>query len=102
MTIALSESRGRKIDPDSPQSSPLQIAPVVTWLASEAGRDVTGQIIHVARGQVAIMQQPALIAAYECDDFWDLEALDTAIPALVEARRVHDEQVAKAAEPRRL
>ena len=74
----------------------------MAWLASPAAAEVTGEILHVARGDVAIMQQPAILAAYHSEDFWKLDELDRVIPALVETRKVQIESLAKEAEPRRL
>lgn len=102
MTIALSEGRGRKVDPSSPTQGPQQIAPVVTWLASPAARDVNGQIIHISQGTVGIMQQPAIIRSFHSDALWTLEELDRAIPALMEAKRSHDERAKKEGEPQTL
>ena len=102
MTISLMEGAGRDVDPSDPLQGPQQVAPVVTWLASEAAQDVTSEIIHVMRGNVAIMQQPALIRAFETDHLWRLDELDQVIPALVKARRRHDERAETEAQPERL
>ena len=99
MTIDLMRGSGRDVDPEDPTQGPQQIAPVVTWLASPAAQEVTSQIIHIAQGTVGIMQQPALIRSFESDRLWSLEELDSVIPALVEARRAHDERAAKEAIP---
>jgi hypothetical protein len=72
---------------------------VCTWLASEAGQELTGQIIHVMRGTVAIMQQPALIRAFKTEHLWTQDDLDRVMPALLAARREHDARAAKEAEP---
>jgi NAD(P)-dependent dehydrogenase (short-subunit alcohol dehydrogenase family) len=104
LTIPLQEGRGEQVDPDDPTRSPAQIAPVCTWLASEAAQEVTGQIINVMRGTVGIMQQPAVIRSYENggDHLWTLDELDRAMPALMEAKRAHDEAVTEAGQPERL
>ena len=99
MTIPLMEGSGRQIDPDDPLQGPQQIAPVVTWLASPAGQEITGQIFHVMQGTVGIMQQPAIIRSFESDHLWTLDDLDRVIPALAEARRAHDERVKEAGKP---
>src|SRR4051794_14224097 len=54
MTIPLAEARGETVDATQFKRGPQQIAPVVTWLASEAAKDLNAQIIHVSRGSVAI------------------------------------------------
>jgi len=99
LTIPLMEGRGAQVDAENPLVGPQQIAPVVTWLASSKAQDMTAQIIHVMRGQVAIMQQPALIRAFQTDHLWSQDDLDSVMPALLEAKRAHDERAAKEAKP---
>ncbi|MBW2698899.1 MAG: SDR family oxidoreductase [Deltaproteobacteria bacterium] len=99
MTIPLIEGRGLAVDTSDPTRGPQQIAPVVTWLASPAGKAVNGEIIHVSRCTVAIMQQPTLIRTFKSDELWTLDQLDGVIPSLLEAKRVCDERAAKEATP---
>lgn len=99
MTIALREARGVHVDVDAPDQSPKQIAEVVTWLASSASDEVNAQIIDVMQGWVGIMQQPAVIKSFTVDGMWTLNDLDKAIPALVEAKREHDEAVKQKGAP---
>ncbi len=98
MTIDLMQGAGREVDPKDPLQGPQQIAPVVAWLASPAAQEVTGEIIHVMRGIVAIMQQPALIRSFKNDHLWTLDELDSVIPALVSAKQAHDARAKKEAE----
>ena len=72
---------------------------VVVVEDAAAGQELTGQIIHVMRGTVAIMQQPALIRAFSTDHLWTQDDLDRVMPALLAARRAHDARVAKESEP---
>lgn len=102
MTLDIYETRGMKVDPEDPRHGPQQIAPVVSWLASEQANGITGQIIHVARGQVAIMQQPAIIKAFETDHIWTQDELDNIMPKLVDAKKEHDANVAKGSSPERI
>lgn len=99
MTIHLREARGEKVNVDDPTQGPQQVAPVVTWLASEAGQGITGQIIDVMQGWVGIMQQPAVIRSFQSDKLWTLEALDKVMPQLIEAKKKHDESVKEAGAP---
>jgi NAD(P)-dependent dehydrogenase (short-subunit alcohol dehydrogenase family) len=99
MTIPLMEGRGAKVDADNPLVGPQQIAPIVTWLASPQSQELTSQIIHVSRGQVAIMQQPALIRAFKTEHLWSQEDLDRVIPALFDAKKAADARAKKEAEP---
>ena len=98
MTIDLMQGAGREVNPEDPLQGPQQVAPVVTWLASPAAQEVTGQIIHVMRGTVGIMQQPAIIRSFRSDHLWTLDELDQAIPTLVAAKQAHDERAAKEGE----
>jgi NAD(P)-dependent dehydrogenase (short-subunit alcohol dehydrogenase family) len=99
LTIDLLRGSGREVDPEDPLQGPQQVAPVVTWLASPAGQSVSGQILHVMNGTLGIMQQPALIRSFRADQLWTQDDLDSAIPALVEARRAHDARARKESEP---
>ena len=99
MTIPLMEGRGVKPNLEDPLVGPKQIAPVVTWLATPQAQELTSQIIHVSRGQVAIMQQPALIRAFKTEHLWTQDDLDRVIPALLDARKAHDARAKKEAEP---
>jgi len=99
MTIALMQGRGAEVDPENPLTGPQQIAPVVSWLCSPAAQECTGQIIHVMRGQVAIMQQPALIRDFKTDHLWTQDDLDRVMPALLSAKKAHDARAKKEAEP---
>jgi NAD(P)-dependent dehydrogenase (short-subunit alcohol dehydrogenase family) len=86
LTIPLMEGR----EPDvatNPARSPAQIAPVVTWLCSEKGQSFTSQIVHVMGGEVAIMQQPAVIRAFtKGGSLFSQDDLDTVMPRLLAAR----------------
>jgi len=99
MTIPLMEGRGVKPNLEDPLVGPQQIAPVVTWLATPQAQELTSQIIHVSRGHVAIMQQPALIRAFKTEHLWTQDDLDRVIPALLDARKAHDARAKKEAEP---
>ncbi len=99
MTIPLREGRGAPVDTDDPTQGPQQIAPVVSWLCSPAAQEVTAQIVNVMRGEVGIMQQPAIIRSFKRDALWTQEDLDQVMPALVEAKQQHDARVQKDAEP---
>jgi NAD(P)-dependent dehydrogenase (short-subunit alcohol dehydrogenase family) len=99
MTIHLMEARGVSVDLDDPRQSPKQVAPVVTWLASDASDGITGEIIDIRHGLVSIMQQPKLIRSFDCGGLWSLEDLDKVMPQLMEAKKAHDEKVDAAAVP---
>ncbi len=102
MTIPLAEGRGQTVDPSDPTRGPQQIAPVVAWLASSGAQDVTGQIIHVSRGIVGIMQQPAIIRSFKSDSLWTFDELDRVMPGLLDAKREHDARAKKEGEPEKV
>jgi len=99
LTIPLMEGRGQPESAEDPSRSPAQIAPVVTWLASAAGRHFTGQILNVMRGTVGIMQQPAVIRSFRSERLWTLGELDCVMPELLDAKRGNDERTRKEGEP---
>jgi NAD(P)-dependent dehydrogenase (short-subunit alcohol dehydrogenase family) len=99
MTIPLSEARGQTVDASDWKRGPQQIAPVVAWLASESAKDLTAQIIHVSRGSVGIMQQPAIIKSFKSDGLWTQSQLDGVIPKLLEAKQANDARAQEGAKP---
>ncbi len=99
LTAALREARGIKLDPNDPAQSAAQIAPVVTWLASEEGQGFTAQIIDIMQGWVGIMQQPAVIRSFRSGRMWSLADLDRVMPRLLEAKQQHDAEVKAKGQP---
>ncbi len=99
MTIPLAEGRGEKVDTSDWKRGPQQIAPVVAWLASEGAKDFSAQIIHVSRGAVAIMQQPAIIRSFKGAELWSQSKLDAVMPKLLEAKKENDARAQAAAAP---
>ncbi|RIL03044.1 MAG: short-chain dehydrogenase [Proteobacteria bacterium] len=92
LTLPLMEGRGEAVQDDDWTRSPAQIAPVVTWLASDAARDWTAQIVNVMRGTIGIMQQPAIIRSFTSDHLWTAGDLDSVMPKLLDAKQRHDER----------
>ncbi len=99
LTIDLMKAAGREVDENDWKQGPQQIAPVIAWLSSDEANEITNQIFHVSQGNVGIMQQPAVIKSFKSDDIWDLDKLSTIIPDLVDAKKMHDEDVEKKGEP---
>jgi NAD(P)-dependent dehydrogenase (short-subunit alcohol dehydrogenase family) len=97
MTIPLMKGRG--VDPETVRRGPEEISPVVVWLASPAAQSFNGQIIHVGGGLIGIMQQPAVIQAFQNEQRWTIPDLDGAMPRLLDVKRSHDERVKKDGEP---
>jgi NAD(P)-dependent dehydrogenase (short-subunit alcohol dehydrogenase family) len=103
LTIPLMQGRGDAAAADDPRRSPAQLAPVVTWLASPAGQTCNGQVIHVMQGQVAIMQQYAVIRSFtKGGALFTQEDLDRAMPELLAARARNVEHAKRDAEPEAL
>ncbi len=99
LTIDLMKAAGREVDENDWKQGPQQIAPVIAWLSSDEANEITNQIFHVSQGNVGIMQQPAVIKSFKSDDIWDLDKLSMIIPDLVDAKKMHDEEVEKKGEP---
>ena len=102
LTIDLIEAAGRKYDENDWTQGPEQIAPVVTWLCSEAADNVTSQIIHSQAGTLGIMQQPAVIKSFTTENLWTIEQLDALMPELLEAKKHHDAEVSEKGAPEKV
>ncbi|MGD1925682.1 MAG: SDR family NAD(P)-dependent oxidoreductase [Paracoccaceae bacterium] len=65
------------------QMTPAKIAPVVVALASDAGKEVTGQIFAVRNNEIFLMSQNRPIRSTHNSDGWTPESvLETAFPAM--------------------
>ena len=102
LTIPLMQGRGDAVAEDDWTRGPEQIAPVCTWLASEAGKAWTGQIVNSMRGTLGIMQQPAIIRSFTSEQLWTQADLDRVMPAMLDAKQTHDARAKKEAEPESL
>ena len=99
LTIDLMKAAGRDVDENDWKQGPQQIAPVIAWLSSDEANEITNQIFHISQGNVGIMQQPAVIKSFKSDTIWDLEKLNSVMPDLIDAKKIHDEEVEKKGEP---
>jgi NAD(P)-dependent dehydrogenase (short-subunit alcohol dehydrogenase family) len=103
LTIPLMQGRGGPAAAEDPTRSPAQIAPVVTWLASPASQECNGQVIHVHLGQVAIMQQYAVIRSFtKGGALFTQEDLGRVMPELLAARARNVERAKQEAQPEKL
>ena len=59
---------------------PAQIAPMAVFLASEAAKDISGQIFTVIGNEVFLLSQPRPIRAIHRDGGWTPQALAERIP----------------------
>ncbi|WP_339951046.1 SDR family NAD(P)-dependent oxidoreductase [uncultured Albimonas sp.] len=63
--------------------TPAKIAPLAVALASEKGRDVTGQIFVVRNNEIFLMSQPRPVRGMQADAGWTAEAVaDRVFPAM--------------------
>jgi NAD(P)-dependent dehydrogenase (short-subunit alcohol dehydrogenase family) len=99
LTIDLMKAAGRDVDENDWKQGPQQIAPVIAWLSSDEANEITNQIFHISQGNIGIMQQPAVIKSFKSDTVWDLEKLNRVMPDLIDAKKIHDEEVEKKGEP---
>ena len=54
---------------------PEDIAPMVVYLASDAAKDVTGQVYTVVGGRISVWSQPKEIRSMHTEDRWTPEAI---------------------------
>ena len=102
MTFDLIEAAGGKYDATDWTQGPEQIAPVVTWLCSDAANTVTSQIIHSQAGILGIMQQPAVIKSFTTEKIWTVEQRNKLMPELIEAKKHHDVEVSEKGAPKKI
>lgn len=100
MTIPL--AKGGESEVVEKLGTPEAIAPIATWLASARAQGVTGQIIETFGGRVGIVSRPEVLRSFHSDAMWTLDELDQAMPALLEAKRVHDDRLEREAKTTKL
>ena len=59
---------------------PDDIAPFVTWLASDEAGHVNGHVFHVAGGMVALMNDPEPVKTIHKEGRWDVEEIIRIFP----------------------
>jgi hypothetical protein len=62
---------------------PEDIAPMVVYLLSDAGRHVTGQIYTVVGSKIAVWNQPAEVRAMYTDGRWTPEEIAARLDSTV-------------------
>jgi NAD(P)-dependent dehydrogenase (short-subunit alcohol dehydrogenase family) len=79
VTDAAQEARVEKLK----QMDSSKIAPVVVYLASDAAKDVTGQIFAVRKNEIMLISQPRPVRSVHRDGGWTPETVaEHAMPAL--------------------
>ena len=63
--------------------SPEGVSPVVLWLASPAARDVTGRVLAVIGGTIAVVEGWAYGPEIHSDERWTPQRLDAALSELL-------------------
>ena len=59
------------------------IAPMVTWLASDAAKDVNGQVFHVTGGEVSLMNNPEPVRTLSTQGRWTVEEIAAMFPGTI-------------------
>ena len=59
---------------------PDDIAPFVTWLASDEAGHVNGHVFHVAGGMVALMNEPEPVKTIHKEGRWDVDEIIRLFP----------------------
>ena len=90
--------RGRAVDQsaDPPSlsaagtmSDPKNVTPVVTFLASDAGADVTGRVVGATGGKITVWREPEWESTlFHAEPFWDIDALFELMPQTLEVQGV--------------
>jgi NAD(P)-dependent dehydrogenase (short-subunit alcohol dehydrogenase family) len=61
-------------------TGPENVAPWVVWLATDAARDVNGQVFVVMGGMIALMNDPAPVRTIQTEGRWTPEGIATLFP----------------------
>lgn len=68
---------------EAKKSTPEKIAPLISFLLSDAAQGVTGQIFGARRNEIMLFNQTRPIRSLAKTDGWDFESLEkTALPAM--------------------
>jgi hypothetical protein len=59
------------------------VAPFVTWLASDESAHVNGQVFHVTAGLVTLLNQPEPVKTIQKETPWSVEDLIRVFPATI-------------------
>ncbi|MAF54070.1 MAG: 3-hydroxyacyl-CoA dehydrogenase [Chloroflexi bacterium] len=59
---------------------PEDVAPFVTWLASDAAKDVNGYVFHVTGGQISLMNNPEISRSMQVAGNWTVDEIAVMFP----------------------
>ena len=59
---------------------PEDIAPFVTWLASDEAKDVNGYVFHVTGGEISLMNNPESVRTLSKQGRWSVEEIAAMFP----------------------
>lgn len=62
------------------RGGPDDVAPMVTWLASDEAAHVNGQIFHVTEGLVTLLNEPEPVKTIQKDGKWTVDELIRVVP----------------------
>ena len=63
--------------------TPAKIAPLAVYLASDAAKEVTGQIFGVRKNEIFLFSQPRVIRSAHNGDGWTPQSIaEVAMPAM--------------------
>ena len=80
------DASGKAVDPYSPE----HVAPVVAYLASPAAERITGQVLVVYGGMVAVVAAPVVEERFDASgDLWTADDLDKQLGGFFAARDPH-------------
>ena len=62
------------------RGGPDDIAPMVTWLASDEAAHVNGHVFHVTEGLITLLNEPEMVKTIHKDGKWTVEELIRVVP----------------------
>jgi len=82
---------GRRIHEENPDAfnpyDPVNVAPVVVWLASDAARQITGRVFDVRGGLVRVLEPWTRGPETDKGSTWEVTELDDVVPELLRRAR---------------
>ena len=79
-TADLRAARGITRASPTMRGEPDDIAPMVTWLASDAAAHVNGHVFHVTEGLVTLLNEPEPVKTINKEGKWTVEELARVVP----------------------